>query len=38
MKSTQSNSVNREIKTAIHQMQLQLTPPKLEEKALAGSV
>lgn len=34
MKSTQSNSVNREIKTASHQMSLQLTPPKPEEKAL----
>ncbi|MEG4443334.1 DUF1003 domain-containing protein [Microcoleus sp. AT9_B5] len=34
MKSTQSNSVNAEMKTASHQMALQLTPPKPEEKAL----
>ncbi|MEG4571375.1 DUF1003 domain-containing protein [Microcoleus sp. N3A4] len=34
MKSTQSNSVNADVKTASHQIPLQLTPQKPEEKAL----
>jgi len=36
MKSTLCNSVNAKMKTASHQMPLQVTPQKPEEKALTG--